>query len=53
MGKIDVLKKVVTPVKTGVQEIHHKVKTLDSGLRRNDGKRRFGLLVRSSMLNDQ
>ena len=33
--------KVVTPVKTGVQIFYNHMKTLDSGFRRNDGKRRF------------
>jgi len=33
--------KVVTPVKTGVQRISNDLKTLDSGFRRNDGKRTF------------
>ncbi|OGP64632.1 MAG: hypothetical protein A2170_04885 [Deltaproteobacteria bacterium RBG_13_53_10] len=28
-------------MKTGVQEIRNELKTLDSGFRRNDGKRRF------------
>jgi len=32
---------VVTPVKTGVQGIRNGLKTLDSGFRRNDGKRLF------------
>jgi len=32
---------VVTPVKTGVQRISNDSRILDSGFRRNDGKRRF------------
>jgi hypothetical protein len=34
----DVFVKVVTPVKTGVQEIYNYSKILDSGFHRNDGK---------------
>ncbi len=34
-------KQVVTPVKTGVQRIKNKLKRLDSGFRRNDGKNPF------------
>jgi len=34
--------KVVTPVKTGVQMVCNCLKRLDSGFRRNDGKRYFG-----------
>jgi hypothetical protein len=30
---------VVTPVKTGVQEVFKYLKILDSGFRRNDGKK--------------
>jgi hypothetical protein len=30
-------KKVVTPVKTGVQNLYNYLNRLDSGLRRNDG----------------
>jgi hypothetical protein len=33
--------KVVTPVKTGVQDIDKLLKLLDSGFRRNDDKKRF------------
>jgi hypothetical protein len=33
--------KVVTPVKTGVQMVCNCLKGLDSGFRRNDGKRYF------------
>jgi len=35
--------KVVTPVKTGVQTFCKCSKNLDSGFRRNDGKRAFGI----------
>jgi len=34
-------KKIVTPVKTGVQSFRDYPNTLDSGLRRNDGTSRF------------
>jgi len=50
--------KVVTPVKTGVQGIHNAMKTLDSGFRRNDGRRPFSTFyetinVKCSMFNAQ
>jgi hypothetical protein len=38
-GGVKKLFLVVTPVKTGVQEVSKELKILDSGLRRNDGKR--------------
>ena len=36
-----ILQKVVTPMKTGVQEFYNKVTRLDSGFRRNDFKKDF------------
>jgi hypothetical protein len=36
-------KKVVTPVKTGVQNLYNYLNRLDSGLRRNDGGSGFRL----------
>jgi hypothetical protein len=35
------IKKVVTPVETGVQEIYYCLGTLDSGFRWNDGNGHF------------
>jgi hypothetical protein len=48
--------KVVTPVKTGVQEIHNDLKRLDSGFRRNDGKphlRTFDEAIKVQNLNSK
>jgi len=36
-----VSQKVVTPVKTGVQDVYKFLKLLDSGFRRNDDKLHF------------
>jgi len=42
--------KAVTPVKTGVQGIRNDLKTLDSGLRRNDERIAFFCVRRSLIL---
>ncbi|HXZ34615.1 MAG TPA: hypothetical protein VEL68_01210, partial [Thermodesulfobacteriota bacterium] len=43
------LKKVVTPVKTGVQRLDHPFEQLDSGFRRNDGGKGVLTFSRPSM----
>ncbi len=43
-SKIDILVKIVTPVKTGVQRIYNYLQELDSGFRRNDEKTRITTL---------
>jgi hypothetical protein len=48
-------KKVVAPVKTGVQIIYNYMKMLDSGFRRNDGKTKiqtFGVIIIIDVLMD-
>ena len=52
-------KEVVTPLENGVQRICSDLKTLDSGFRRNDGKKAFGTyyelisVVQCSMISVQ
>jgi hypothetical protein len=41
----------VTPVKTGVQRVRSDLKELDSGFRRNDGKRDFRTVYEVSKLH--
>jgi hypothetical protein len=43
--------KVVTPVKTGVQNIFNHLKRLDSGLRRNDRNDLFRLFTAASYMD--
>jgi len=45
----DAFVKVVTPLKNGVQRFHKCLRTLDSGFRRNDGKRAFSTFYETIM----